>query len=265
MEEIIMPNREYRAAEGISRSELFKIKKSPLHFKYALEHPSEPTAALTFGQAAHKYILEPYTFLDGFAVLPDLDRRTMAGKEAYSDFVMANAGKTIIAKDDMKTIYDMKAMVDQNETARRLLQGKPERTFFWTDEPTGERCKCRPDCLTEYDGKKYIVDYKTTDSCEDGHFERSCRKYGYQFQAGMYTEGVFNNTLEEWGFAFVAQEKAPPYAVRVYFCSSDFVAEGIDQFRELIGIYHDCKVTGNWYGYEGPMDMPSELVGEDEA
>ena len=38
--------------------------------------------------------------------------------------------------------------------------------------------------LTE---RKFIVDYKTSDSCEDGHFERSCRQYGYKFgKTGMY-------------------------------------------------------------------------------
>ena len=34
-----MSQKEYREAEGISRSELFKISRSPMHFKYALENP----------------------------------------------------------------------------------------------------------------------------------------------------------------------------------------------------------------------------------
>lgn len=79
----------------------------------------------------------------------------------------------------------------------------------------------------------------------------------------MYTEGVFQNTFEQYGFAFVAQEKKPPYAVRVYFCTPEFVSQGYDQFRELIGIYHSCKETGVWYGYEGAMDTPAELLEED--
>ena len=257
-----MTNKEYREAEGISRSELFKISKSPLHFRYAMDNPSEPTPSLIFGQAAHKFILEPDSFKEEFAVLPQIDRRTKAGKEAYAEFVMTNADKEIISMDDMEKIVDMSRQIDANPTAKALLTGKTEQSFFWTDEDTGEKCKCRTDCITEYEGQKYIVDYKTTDSCEDGHFERSCRKYGYQFQAGMYTEGVFQNTFEDYGFAFVAQEKTAPYAVRVYFCDQDYVMQGYDQFREYIGIYHDCKTTGNWYGYEGAMDLPTDLIGE---
>ena len=79
----------------------------------------------------------------------------------------------------------------------------------------------------------------------------------------MYTEGVFQNTFEQYRFAFVAQEKKPPYVVRVYICTPEFVQQGYDKFRELIGIYHQCKKTGNWYGYEGPENMVTELLEED--
>jgi hypothetical protein len=48
----------------------------------------------------------------------------------------------------------------------------------------------------------------------------------------------------------VAQEKTPPYAVRVYTCDEGFRLEGQDMFHELIGILHECKESGNWPGYE---------------
>lgn len=259
-----MTDREYREAEGISRSELFKISKTPKHFKYAKEHPAESdTPALLFGRAVHKYILEPEDFDSDVAVLGNIDRRTKAGKEEFAKFQIDNAGKDIISLDDYTQILEMAREVRANPVAAELLKGKHEQTFFWTDSETGEKCKCRTDCLTEFEGKKYIVDYKTTDSCEDGHFERSCRKYGYKFQAGMYREGVFQNTLEEYGFAFVAQEKKAPYAVRVYFCSEEYINQGYDQYREYLGIYHDCKEKNNWYGYEGAMNTPTELLEED--
>ena len=259
-----MTSKEYRCADGISRSELFKISRSPLHFHYAITNPAEPTPSLSFGQAAHKYILEPEGFNNEFAVAPDVDRRTKAGKEAYSDFLMLNAEKTIITREDMGKIIPMAEMINANPTAKALLTGRVEQSFFWVDQMTGEKCKCRTDCLSEYEGRRYIVDYKTTDSCEDGHFERSCRKYGYKFQAGMYREGVFQDTFEDYDFAFVAQEKTAPYAVRVYFCDREYVNQGFDQFREYLGIYHECKRTGNWYGYEGPMNVHTVLSEDDD-
>lgn len=259
-----MSQKEYREAEGISRSELFKIARSPMHFKYAMENPADSTS-LAFGRALHKYVLEKDDFGSDYIILPEINRRTKDGKAEYERYQLEafDKGKELVSRADMTVIMAMYEAVMAHPMARALLTGEHEKDFFWTDTVTGEKCKCRPDCMTKYGGSKYIVDYKSTDSCEDGHFERSCRKYGYKFQAGMYTEGVFQNTFEQYGFAFVAQEKNPPYAVRVYFCTPEFVAQGYDQFRELIGIYHSCKETGNWYGYEGAMNVPTELLEED--
>ena len=258
-----MTQNEYRAADGISRSELWKIEKSPLHFKWAQEHPDSDSKALAFGRAVHKAVLESRDFFSEFAIAPEINKRTLAGREEWEEFASRNFGKEIITQDDYGVITEMVKAVQENEMAAALLSGAVEQSFFWVDDQTGEVCKCRTDCIAEWNGEKYIVDYKTTDSCEDGHFERSCRKYGYKFQAGMYTEGVFQNTFEQYRFAFVAQEKKAPYAVRVYICTPEFVQQGYDKLRELIGIYHQCKETGNWYGYEGPENMVTELLEED--
>ena len=252
----------YNDADGIRRSDLWRINKSPLHYIWYTTHKKPTSNALQFGAAAHAYILERESFYEKAAIIPDVNRRTKEGRAEYEEFMndCKLNDKIPITMDDFNTIAEMCHAIIQNPLAKQLLTGEHEREFYWTDDMTGEKCKCKVDCLTEYDGKPYIVDYKTTDSCEDGHFERSARKYGYQFQAGMYCEGLFQNTLEEYGFAFVAQEKAEPYAVRVYICDPEWIKRGYDKFRELIGIYHECKVTGNWYGYEGPDGIPVELV-----
>ena len=75
----------------------------------------------------------------------------------------------------------------------------------------------------------------------------------------MYCEGYFQTFLEECGFAFVAQEKAAPYLVRVYLCDPEFIREGYDQYRTLLGMYHECKQTGNWFGYLGAYNVINNL------
>ena len=180
-----MNNNEYEQHEGIRRSDLFKIATTPMHYKYAMEHKdeAETTSALLFGTAAHKYILEPNDFANEFATAPRCDRRTKEGKQIALDFEAKceNEGLTAIGLEDYVTICDMSNQLNKNDVARALIDGITEQPFYWTDESTGIACKCKPDCITEYNGKKYIVDYKTTDSCADGHFEASCRKYGYKF------------------------------------------------------------------------------------
>lgn len=244
-----MTDKQYNEIPAVRRSALWEIRKSPMHYKYAIENPEEPTEALRFGIAAHKFILEPETFFDEFATVPKIDRRTKAGKEEWAELLAS--GKEFVTESDMNTIRAMDAAIMAHPTANALLKtGRHEVAFQWVEGTTNEPCKCRADCLTEYNGDKYIVDYKTTTSCEDGVFERACRAYGYKLQAAMYVDGVFNQTFEEYGFAFVAQEKKPPYAVRVYFCDPGFIEEGLELFKDLIGRYHKCRLSGEWPGYE---------------
>ena len=82
-----MTNKEYRQDPGISRSDLFEMRKSPLHFQYQMTHPKEDTPALLFGRALHKMILEPGDFESEFAVCPTVNRRTKAGQEQYAAFM----------------------------------------------------------------------------------------------------------------------------------------------------------------------------------
>ena len=236
---------------AVRRSELWEMRKSPAHYRWVVDHPEEPTAALLFGTAAHKYILEPEKFDETHIIAPKVDRRTKAGKEELAKFLEEADGKMAVSIDDMEKIIAMSNAIDENPTAKQLLRtGIHEKPIEWMDGETKLNCKCRPDCLTTYKGQKYIVDYKTTKSCAGYEFERSCRKYGYKLQAGMYSEGVFHETLDEYGFAFVAQEKDPPYAVRVYFCDPGFVDEGIDLFHDLIRKLNECIRTDDWSGYE---------------
>ena len=262
---MIMTQNEYRSAPGVSRSELWLMSKSPMHYRHNQEHPQDETPALLFGAAQHKMVLEPDDFDTEFVVQPDgMDRRTSAGKAAYAHFIECVKGRRIITEKQYLQILEMVAALKQNETAWQLLRGgEHEASFFWVDQATGIQCKVRPDVITNYNGRPYIIDYKTTESCADGHFEASCRRYGYKLQAGMYCEGMFQQMYQDYGFAFVAQEKDAPYASRVYICDEDFINEGHDIFREYLGKLKYCKDTGDWYGYEGPDHLVSVLGGSE--
>lgn len=258
----VMSNADYRKHEGISKSALFTIAKSPLHYKWLMdnEQEREDTPALLFGRAVHKYILEREDFGKEFVVAPKVDKRTKEGKAVYEAFVAESSGKDIITEEDFDVIKEMAAVVDSIPFAKRLLTGDHELSFFWTDKETEEPCKCRPDCLTEIKGQKIIVDYKTTDCAETDSFMKSAIKYGYDLQAGMYSEGMKANTGDDYLFIFVAQEKRPPYAVNILQADKMFVREGNDLFHDLLRILHECKITNNWYGYMGENNEISNLT-----
>lgn len=258
-----MTEKEYNAAPGVRRSDLWYIKESPEKFKYHIENPEEQTPALTFGSMVHKLLLEPKTFADEFAVAPMVDRRTKAGKEEWAAFCERSEGKTVVTLEDYDAAIAMvgKAMTDP--TVMRLLVGVHEVPYAWTDKDTGIQCKIRCDCVTQLDtlAMPVIVDYKTANNASTQAFTRDAVKYGYFFQAAMYAEGVKQATGSDLMplFAFIVQEKKPPYAINVCTVSGEDMAKGMDIFRELIGIYRECLKSGDWYGYLGPLHKPNEL------
>lgn len=102
-----MTEREYRQAEGVSRSQLWRLTESPEKAKWAWEHPEEPTPALVFGQAVHKLMLEQEDFLTEFAVAPAVDRRTKEGKAEWLAFSETVEDRTIISAEDCEKALKM--------------------------------------------------------------------------------------------------------------------------------------------------------------
>lgn len=255
-----MTEKEYREHPAISRSELFRISESPEKFKYYQEHPEEPTPALVFGQLFHAMALTPEAVWEQFAVMPNVDRRTKAGKEEFAEFETQAKGKTIVSVDMVEQATEMCEALNRNEFVKKLLKGEKEKSFFWVDEMTGEECKCRTDALTEVGENLIIVDLKSTDNAETEAFMKSAIRYGYDLQSAMYSEGVKVNTGKEPLFVFIAIEKKPPYAINILQADKLLVRRGYDLFRELIGIYHECKTTDNWWGYLGRYNQINNLA-----
>lgn len=254
-----MTDKEYRRSEGISRSQLWRLNESPEKFKYFEENPEEPTPALIFGQLIHKATLELDTLTDEFAVMPNLDRRTKAGREQFEAFMAENAGKQIVTYEDWQRAREMVDAQDRVPYVSRLLCGEHEKAFFWVDEMTGEPCKVKVDSIRELAGELVIADYKSTNDASTDAFMRQAIKLGYDFQAAMYCEGVEKVTGKRPIFVFIAQEKIAPYCINVLQADPVFIQHGADKFRELIGIYHECKQSNNWYGYLGKFGMVNNL------
>lgn len=254
-----MTEKEYREHPAISRSELFKISESPEKFRFYKDTPISQTPSLLFGQVFHKLALQPEGFKDEFAVLPEIDRRTKSGKELYSEFLNGAEGKTLVDKTTFDKAAAMCESLYKNPYVGKLIKGEIEKPYFWVDEDTGEECKCRLDCETGLKNTSIIVDLKSANSADCETFMRDAIKYGYDFQAAMYIEGARHNTGKDYSFVFIVVEKEPPYSVNIFQADKLFLQRGYDLFREYIGIYHECKQSGEWYGYLGKYNMINNL------
>lgn len=272
-----MTEQEYNLAEGIRRSDLWRMEESPEKFRYFLDHSVEQTPALAFGSACHMRVLEPEEFKKNYVTAPTVDRRTKAGREEWDKFQEENAGKTLMSAEDMNTLDEMTAALKECELANEVMfdvPGQVEVPLFWKDPETGEQCKAKCDrVMRTGDGKYVIIDYKTTTCAETEKFNREIFRYGYHFQAGFYTEGLKAALNLDYtpGFMFVAQEKKAPYAVNVIEVSADVLKVGTAKFHELLERYHECKEVDIWPGY--CSDTPNEtqlpgwwsLDGEDDV
>lgn len=243
-----MDEQEYRDHPAVSNSELGLLMMSPMHMKAKIW---KETPAMIFGSAYHMKILEPARFLKTYRVAPEINRRAKAGKEEWA-YLMAEVedqGQILITQEDMDKLQAMKKVLQGHETASGLLtEGKSEVSVFWTDEETGCACKGRIDYVRET--LKAVTDLKTAaDASLDG-FSKAIGNYHYERQAGYYLEGLTQATGKEWDtWVWVVQEKTPPYAVAVYMPELKDVQAGLQEARELLRIYKDCKAKDAWPGY----------------
>lgn len=247
-----MTEQEYRQAEGVNKSTLWNLRRSPAHYKYYLDNPREDTQAFAFGRAVHAAILTPAAYKREFVTIPaGIDRRTKAGKEEYQAFLDASAGKEIISADDAETVKAMVSAFKKNKDAVSLLKGtKREKPLFWKDD-NGILCKCRIDAYKA----GTVIDLKTAANAETDVFSREALKYGYDVQAAHYLDAYQHkeSTIRpEWFFIVI--EKEPPYAINILRADIGFLDYGYIRRQELIEKLKACQEKNQYTDY-GTNDL----------
>jgi PDDEXK-like domain of unknown function (DUF3799) len=252
-----IPDDEYHASPGISNTGLVIIaNKTPAHYIAYRDEPREATPALTDGKRIHRIVLEPDRFESEYAVMPKFDMRRTVDKALAEAWARDNEGKTGIAQPDFDTLCRIRDAVHQHPDAIALLTGgKAERSVYAQDPITGVLVRSRPD----YDSG-WLADLKSTTDCSEDAFKGSAFKYGYHQQAAFYLDTY------EWAtgqrpdyFHFIAVEKVPPFAVKVYTASPSFISRGRDAYRRALDIYADCVATDRWPAYPAgvtSLDLP---------
>lgn len=252
--------KDYHAKPYLTKTKLFSLlTNTPMKFKYLEEHPEPPTPAMAFGSALHKFVLEPDTFGEEFAIAPQCDRRTKEGKAIYAEFVENAKGKDIISADDMALIAEIDSAIKNHLRAKFLLSGEVETSYSWVDEATGLDCQARPDSIVKTADRIFIADLKTCTSADTDTMTAQAYKLGYDMQAAMFKEAVEKEFGLPCDFLFVCVEKEPPYLINILQADELMLQSGADRFREALGIYKDCIESGNWYGYEGKFNTVSTL------
>lgn len=253
---------EYHRGAGISKSQLDQMAKSPAHYLASLTTHRKETPAMRIGSLFHGMVLEGVKV----AVAPVCDKRTKEGKATWEAFCVENAGAEIVTADEGEMLLGMVASVRAHPAASRLLSGPgiAEGSAWWTDEQSGELCRCRPDFYREDLG--VIVDLKSTRDASPLGFAKAIANYSYNLQNAFYCDGIEAATGDFIkGFVFVAVESTAPYCTAVYQLDVQGVEVGRVEYKRLLLDLADCKHAGKFPGYSERIEaisMPAWSIKE---
>jgi exodeoxyribonuclease VIII len=223
----------------LSFSSIKEFAKSPRHYlDYISKERTPPTDAMKLGSMVHCMILTPYLFNEQFAVAPDINKRTNAGKEEWIQFANLHAGKTIVNNEDYEharklvdgvlcndLIYDTVMSCTSFEREWRMeVDGLPYRGFF------------------DGESDDYILEVKTI---TDGHPKAVMSdfiKRKYHMQAGIYNQVSGKKVL------YLIVETSSPYLSYLAYADTRYVDLGKKDVSELNNRFHKCLESGDFTG-----------------
>lgn len=239
-------NEQYHASNAYSRSQLWHLTRSPLHFQSALTDKPKETEAMLLGSLVHMLSLEPHLFKEQYVVAPKVNRTTKAGKEAWQLFCKEAGSKQLVQKDIYEQALAMAtSLVHSTEFNEMGKHAKFEQSIYFTDSRSGLQFKVRPDMWRG----PLIGDVKTSADASFQSMQNSVIKYGYALQAGMIKEALssLNHPME--GFVIFAVEKTPPYATAVYVLDDELIKFGVEQFHSLVETLVECQEKKSYPSY----------------
>lgn len=257
-------NADYHAGAGLSSSDLKLLARSPLHYINSKNTPRAETPSMKLGTAVHCAILEPDRFKNEYIQAPELDKRSKAGKEAWTE--LENSGKIILTAEEYNKALEMSSAVHKHALAGKLFTGgTAEQSVYWRQpvfyNNTEILCKCRPDYVKNIKNGTLIIDLKTTRNAATHAFKRQAFwDLEYHVSAAHYMTGlkaVIGKTPD--AFIFVAVENEPPYAVSVFRASDEFLERGRVKAEEMYELYAKCSSENDWHGYPETiqyLDLP---------
>lgn len=237
-----LSNEQYHASEGISKSGLDLIDRSPAHFK---AKAFESTRAMEIGTAIHTAILEPEIYSKEYAVIDCEDRRSAIYKSACKE----RASSNVLTQAEGDKVSGMFDAVYSHKPARAIMDapGRNELSVYAKDPETGVLVKCRFDRLLDFG---IAADLKKTQDARPDAFTRAIDNYRYYVQAAFYMD-VYKWATGETLSAFniIAIEEAAPHGCRVYQIDELSIEFGRLAYRSALNTYADCLAADKWPGY----------------
>lgn len=235
--------------------------KTPAHFKWAIDHPSDKkTASKRRGTAIHELLLEPDRLANRVKIGPvnpstgtcyGTDTQKWKAAEAESP------GMFLTSTEEMETLKNIADAAFAHGDLGPMLRaaGDCEVCLVWDDTFTGMRCKARIDKRVRTALGVIRLDLKTCQSASDSALSRSVIDYGYGTQDEFYARGCRALGLNDVGI-FAAIETEPPHGIRVYRMGPESIPKYRSLVIEWLSKVKRGRETGEWPSYpEGIIDV----------
>lgn len=241
-------------AVGSTMLRCFQRSKREFYLRY-IEGSLPPESvgpAADLGQAFHTLILEPETFEERYAVMPEEcagDGRTKAVKQAREAFELEHADKHPLTPSDFIKLCRMRDSLMEHPAGRPLIeaQGETELSHEW--DQNGVRCKVRFDKLVTVNawGSPLVLDLKTTPDASRRAWGSKVRGFRYDIQAGLYLLGAQSYfAIGEAEFAWPVVSTEQPYLSRIYQLEDWQATLAKMAAGDLLTDMAHCYETANW-------------------
>lgn len=246
-------NEDYHSSEELSRSKASALlATSPAHVKHSIDNPVPSTPALLMGGCFHTAVLEPMKLEYEYGEKPtEIDGKgplTNVYKQGMIELENSYPERRWLKSSDYNTCLEMaSACLEHPVVSQYLAEADAiiEGTGYFNYEDA--ECKVRPDYFLP--GADVVIDLKSTQDASPKGFAKSVRKFGYDFQACWYMEGLRRMGYSPKEFIFVAVEKSAPYATACYTLSASDIARHREPMRRACKIWAECVSSGVWPSY----------------
>lgn len=235
-----MPEHHYRAAPGLSQSQLKPLFESAKKFKHALENPKKATAAMHFGTIVHALTLGQDKISDIAVIRPvEFDSfRTKAAKQWRDSQTLI-----ILSDSDLELMTAASKSIKADSNAAWILaMAKKEVAVFRRHERTGMLLKARLDLpFMDQEDKMAVADIKKTQTVNKHLFSKEIGTRLYHLQAAWYSWIIGASS-----FYFICVEEAEPNEVAIYKLSKDSIIKGGELYEKLLTRLVECRSSNSW-------------------